>query len=121
MQLEFNTSIENNNLEERKQERNIIELTGRVGGEIKFSVTGNGMKKANFNVSTGKYFQNKSGEKEWLWHSVVAWGSKADLVTEYLKTGDKVIVLGRIHRRKYIDKQNQQRVFTEVVLKNFTK
>ncbi|MFN5183856.1 MAG: single-stranded DNA-binding protein [Bacteroidota bacterium] len=104
-----------------KTENNKIKLKGIIGGEIKYHETDSGKKKANFNVSTGIFFENRLGGKEWLWHSVVAWGNKADQVTEYLKTGDKVIVVGRIHRRKYTNKDNQQRVFTEIVLKNFTK
>ena len=104
-----------------KKRNNIIYLCGQVGSEVKYVSTMSGRKKAYFNVSTKNYFENKSGQKELLWHSIVAWGTMADNVTEYLKIGDLVFITGRIHCRKYTDKNNQQKIFTEVVVEQFNK
>ncbi|MFN6037014.1 MAG: single-stranded DNA-binding protein [Bacteroidota bacterium] len=98
---------------------NLIQLRGRIGGEILFFQSEKN--KVRFNVSTNNYFMNKEGKTEQLWHSVVAWGNTADQVVEYLKTGDKVTVMGRIHNRKYIDKNNQTKTYTEIILQQFIK
>ena len=104
---------------EEHKPSNRIQLIGRIGGEIIFFQSERS--KVRFNVSTNNYFMNKEGKTEQLWHSVVAWGNTADQVVEYLKTGDKVTVMGRIHNRKYIDKNNQTKTYTEIILQQFIK
>jgi single-strand DNA-binding protein len=64
--------------------------------------------------SLGVHEGTKDHEKT-TWYTVVAWGKLAETVKTYVKTGDPVLVSGRLHIRTYTDKQQIERTVVEVI------
>jgi len=73
---------------------------------------------ANISVATSEQWKDKnSGEKQEKteWHRVVAFGRTAEIMGEYLKSGSKVYIEGKLQTRKWIDKDGNERYTTEIV------
>ncbi len=85
---------------------NAVSLIGRVGRTPESLEIGEGDKKTakvNFTVATNRRWKDATGERreEVEWHNVVAYGTLAAFVAEYLNTGRLVRVLGRLKTRRW--------------------
>lgn len=58
--------------------------------------------------------ENKEGEEEAQWHRVVVWGAQAEYCNTHLKTGEQFFIHGRKNRRKFIDKDGNERTAQEI-------
>lgn len=98
---------------------NQVILIGRLGREPESHDTAGG-KVAFFSMATSRRFKGADGQsqEETEWHSIVAFGNTAEVVTKYLKKGDLVYVNGRLRTRKYTDKQGVERFKTEIICNN---
>lgn len=96
---------------------NEARLIGRLGADPEIVKTQNGKSKATLRVATWESFWNEA-KKEWEtiseWHQVVVWGDSAERL-EKLKSGDLVLVIGKIKTHKYTDKNNIERYATQIV------
>jgi len=96
---------------------NKVILIGRLGQDPKLSYTQSGQAVANLRLATDEGYKDKSGQ--WVdkaeWHNVVAWGSQAEYVSNYLGKGALALVEGRLQTRKWQDKDGQDRYTTEIV------
>jgi single-strand DNA-binding protein len=96
---------------------NKVILIGRLGQDPKLSYTQSGQAVANLRMATDEGYKDKSGQ--WVdkaeWHNVVAWGSQAEYVSNYLAKGALILVEGRLQTRKWQDKDGQDRYTTEIV------
>ncbi len=96
---------------------NKVLLSGRLGQDPKLSYTRSGQAVANLRMATDEGYKDKSGQ--WVdkaeWHNVVAWGTQAEYVSNYLAKGNLVLVEGRLQTRKWQDKDGQDRYTTEIV------
>lgn len=52
------------------------------------------------------------------WHTVKFWRNLAKVVEQYVHTGDKLYVEGRIRYSSYDDKKGQRRIVTEILGEN---
>lgn len=95
-----------------------ITITGRLGADPELRFTPSGAAVANLRVVTDRRFKNATtGEwesKDTSWWSVQAWKQLAENVTESLKKGDLVIVVGDIKQREYETKEGEKRTVVEV-------
>jgi single-strand DNA-binding protein len=68
-------------------------------------------------LATTRRYKGRDGEKkeETEWHNVVVFGKTAEVAQQYLVKGSEVYIEGRLHTRKYTDKQGVERYATEVV------
>lgn len=76
---------------------------------------------ANFDIATNYFWRdaNTKERKEAVeYHTIVAWGRLAEVVTEYVKKGSKVYVEGRLRHRAWKDKEGKNRKTTEVIADN---
>ncbi len=102
---------------------NEVTLIGYTGSnpEVKRSVspTGKDVTRCTFSVATS--YPNskidKDGKREYdtTWHNVLCWGKTAEVIGEYLKTGNRVWVKGRITNRQYTSKEGLEKTFYEIV------
>ncbi len=101
--------------------RNSVQLIGNLGNDIELKSFENGNSVANFPLATSEYFTNGDGEKVQTtqWHTVVAWGKKAELMKNSLTKGNQVIIHGKITYRSYEDKEGIKRYKTEIVADSF--
>lgn len=94
-----------------------VHLTGRVGGDPEIRFTQSGKAVCSFSVVTDRRSKNPdSGEWEshdTTWWRVTAWERLGESVTEVIRKGDAVIVIGRASMREY-EKDGQTRQSLDV-------
>ncbi len=96
--------------------KNKVQLIGRLGAAPEVRTLQNGSKVANMRLATNEYKRGANGEKieNTQWHSLVAWGSEAEVAEKYLQKGAEILIEGKLHYREYTDKNGNQRQVTEI-------
>lgn len=100
---------------------NEVKLAGHLGDSVKYTQKDD-FQVANMSLATNEKWADKdTGEKKTktTWHYLVVFGNKAKAANEYLNKGSQIYVEGKLQTRKYIDKQQQEKYVTEVVVANF--
>lgn len=97
---------------------NICVFTGRLGKDPESRYLPNGDAVCNFSVACGEQWKDKSGEKQehTEWVRCGAFGKLAEICGQYLKKGTQVCVVGKMHTRKWQDKDGVDRYSTEIKL-----
>lgn len=93
-----------------------ISLIGNLGNDPELRYTPGGVAVASFSLAVSKSF-TKDGQKQekTLWFRVSAWNKQAETVSQYLKKGSKVLVVGEIEEaRVYQAKDGTHRASLEV-------
>ena len=95
---------------------NRVILLGRLGRDPKTS-DAQGLAICRLALATTRRYKGRDGEKEeeTEWHNVVVFGKTAEVAQQYLVKGSEVYIEGRLHTRKYTDKQGVERYATEVI------
>jgi len=100
---------------------NKVILLGNVGKdpEVRETKAGNIV---NLVMATSEKYTDKSGQKQenTEWHNLVVFGKLADVVSKYVKKGDKLYVEGSITTRKWEDKEGNTRYNTEIKVRDLT-
>jgi single-strand DNA-binding protein len=80
-----------------------------------------GMMVASFSVATNRVWKKDGVKQESAeYHNVVAFGKSAELISQYLKKGDSILVEGRIQTRSWDDKTSGEKKYrTEIVADSF--
>ncbi|MCU4176063.1 single-stranded DNA-binding protein [Carboxylicivirga sp. N1Y90] len=100
--------------------RNRVQLVGNLGMNPEIKSFDNGRKMAKFSLATNETFGVNGQERtETEWHTIIAWGKQAEIAEQHLKKGNEVAIEGRLTHRKYEDKNQQTRYFTEIVLGSY--
>lgn len=96
---------------------NRVQLIGNVGNTPEITVLESGKKMAKFSMATNHHYTNSDGEKvtDTQWHNIVAWGTNAELVENYVPKGKSLVLEGRLSNRSYEDKEGGKRYVTEVI------
>ncbi len=79
-----------------------ITIVGNLGRDPEMRYTPSGQAVTNLNVATNRQYTSNSGErvKETTWFRVSVWGKQAEACNQYLKSGSKVLVEGRMQQDK---------------------
>jgi len=98
--------------------KNRVQLIGNVGNDTEVKTFETGNKMAHISLATNDTYKNAAGEKvkETQWHNLVAWGKTAEIAEKFLKKGVEVAIEGKLITRSYMDKDNNQKYVTEVVV-----
>lgn len=101
--------------------RNHVQLLGNLGQDVTLSTFDSGSTKASFSLATTDYYKDKSGEKvqDTQWHNIIAWGKGAEIMSQSLSKGSKVLIKGKLVSRSYEDKDGQKKYITEILAKEF--
>ncbi len=77
-------------------------LVGNLGRDPEMRYLENGTAVTNFSIATNRQYTASSGEKvkETTWFRISAWGRQAETCNQYLKTGARVLVEGRMNPDK---------------------
>lgn len=97
---------------------NKVTLIGYLGRDPERRTTAAGDAVTHFTVATTETWRDKtSGEKKQVteWHRVVLYRRLAEIAGEYLKKGSLVYVEGRLQSRKWVGKDDQERITVEIV------
>lgn len=91
---------------------NKVIISGRTTADIELKATQTGKSVASFTVAvdTG-YGENK--QTSFL--DVIAWEKMAELVSQYVHKGNKVLICGRLQTRTWEGKDGKKRKATEIV------
>ncbi len=86
-----------------------IIIVGNLGRDPEMRYTPSGQPVTSFSVASSRSYNNPNGEKveETIWFRVTAWGKQAEICSQYLRKGSKVLVEGRL----VPDKNGGPRVF----------
>ncbi|MBN9460855.1 MAG: single-stranded DNA-binding protein [Burkholderiales bacterium] len=91
---------------------------GNLGRDPEVRYTPSGDTVANFSVGVNESWKDKStGEKKESteWVRVVAYRRLGEICGEYLTSGQQVFVQGKLHTRKWQDKDGNDRYSTEII------
>ena len=97
---------------------NQVHLLGRCGQDPEVRTVGqNNAKRASFSLCTGSKYKTHDDREvdDTAWHSIIAWGSLANLVYKHLRKGNQVFIIGHLTYRKYTDNNGVERSVTEIV------
>lgn len=98
---------------------NRVMLIGRVGVDPDRRDLANDQGTVvHFSLATTEKWNDREGERQERteWHSLVAWGKRAEICDQYVHKGDLLYVAGRLQYREYDDKEGQKRQRTEIVI-----
>lgn len=75
-----------------------LTIAGNLGRDPEMRYTPSGQAVTNFSVATNRQYTNSNGErvKETVWFRVSAWGRQAETCNQYLRSGSKVLIEGRL-------------------------
>jgi single-strand DNA-binding protein len=97
---------------------NKVIIVGALGRDPETRYTPNGDAITNVSVATSEQWKDKAtGQKKELteWHRVVFNRKLAEVARDYLKKGSQVYIEGKLHTRKWTDKEGVERYTTEII------
>ena len=98
---------------------NKVYLIGRIVRDIELKFFDDG-KRCYIQFPLAINSQNKfTSEKITDFIDIVAFDKKAELINEYFSKGNQISIEGHIQIRNYIDKNQQKRYSTKIVLESF--
>lgn len=95
---------------------------GNLTRDPELRYTPNGQAVASFTVATNRQWTDPSGEKKDAaeFTDIVVWGKMAETVSNFLKKGRRVHVIGRLQSRSWEAQDGSKRSKTEVVATDVT-
>lgn len=96
---------------------NNVRLIGHIGQNPKLVSTGQESSVVSLTLATNDIYKDQQGNKQTRteWHNIVAFGRIANLIMQYTKKGDHIMLEGRLQTRQYVNKEQQQRYVTEII------
>ena len=82
---------------------NKLTLIGNVGADPEVRTTTSGKKLVKFSVATNHRWTDSDGQPQERtdWHRLTCWGKLAEIVEEFVSTGDRLYVEGRVEYGSY--------------------
>ena len=104
----------------RSRGLNKVQIIGNLGRDPEMRFTQDGTPVTNFSVAVSNSWQGRDGEQRERteWFKVVAWRRLAEISNEYLRTGGKVYVEGRLETQKWQDQEGNDRYTTELIARD---
>lgn len=96
---------------------NQITLVGNVGQDPEMRYTPSGQPVTSFSLAVNKSWVGADGQRQdkTLWFRVTCWRKLAETVSQYVKKGSKVLVVGEIEEaRPWTDKDGNNRASLDV-------
>lgn len=100
---------------------NRVTLIGNLGRDPEIRHLEGGSMVTKFPIATNENYQDRSGEWQTKteWHDIVCWGPMAERAEKSLKKGNLTYVEGKISKRKWQDKEGNDRYTTEIVCSTY--
>jgi single-strand DNA-binding protein len=97
---------------------NKVIIVGNLGADPETRYMPSGSAVTNLRVATSEQWKDKqTGEQQERteWHRVALFGRLAEVAAEYLRKGSQVYLEGSLRKRKWQDKDGNDRYSTEIV------
>lgn len=102
---------------------NKVILIGNLGNEPDVRYTAAGVAIVNISLATSESWTDKqTGQRQERteWHKVVFFNRQAEIVKQYLHSGSKIYVEGRLQTKKWQDQNGVDRYTTEIIAREMT-
>ncbi len=99
-----------------KNSFNKVVLTGNIGHEPELKKTDKDVSYLRFGLATTYAFRDT---EETTWHNCVAWGTRAEILAEYVAKGRKLQIEGRLRTSSFENGEGQAVKRTEVLVESF--
>src|SRR5262245_45165733 len=99
-----------------------LTLVGHLGGDPEMRYTASGIPVTNFSLAVSKRRTTADGEmqEKTTWFRVSLWRRQAEIASQYLTKGAKVMVIGEIdNARPWTDRNGNLQATVEVVANQF--
>jgi len=92
-------------------------ILGNLTRDPELRYTPNGQAVSSVSVATNRSWVDANGDRKDAveYHDVVIWGKMAELVSQYLSKGRKVLIIGRLQTRTWEAQDGSKRQKTEIV------
>lgn len=97
---------------------NRTDLVGRVTADVELKQNKNGKNYCRFTLAVDRDFKVEEGQQDADFISCVAWGKTAEVMSKYVKKGNRVGVCGRIQTGSYVRENTNETVWTTDVIIN---
>jgi single-strand DNA-binding protein len=100
---------------------NMVIVQGRLGGDPEVKYLPNGTATCTLSVATSERWRDKqTGEQKEKteWHRVVLWNKSAEVVGEYMRKGDEIMVQGQLQTRSW-EQDGVTKYITEIRANSF--
>ena len=98
---------------------NKVVIMGRLTRDPELRTVNNDVSVCSFSVACDRDIVSKgSNERETDFFDVTAWRGTADFVSKYFTRGRMIVVVGRLQRRNYTDKDGNKRTATDIIAEN---
>lgn len=96
-------------------------LVGNLTKDPELKTTASGKKVCHFSIAENRSWKDKDGntKTETNYHNIACWGKMAEIYSQYLKKGSKVLIVGRTENQKYT-KDNITYNYTQVIASTIT-
>lgn len=96
---------------------NKVMLIGNLGRDPEMRYTQTGKPVTTFTLATNRVWNSSDNEKhtETDWFNIVTWENLAEFCNQNLIKGMQVFIEGRLHTRKWDDKEGIKHTTTEVI------
>lgn len=101
---------------------NKVILMGNLTRDVEVRTTPSGQTVANFSLAVSRSWKGQDGQtqEQTSFINCVAWGKPGEIIAQYVKKGDPLLVSGRLDQRSWDDKDSgQKRSTVEVNVEDF--
>lgn len=100
---------------------NKVILIGRTTRDFELKYTPAGTPVASTSFANGRSTKNSSGEKveSVSYFDIVVWNKLAEIMTEYVKKGNRIAIEGRLTQRKWKDQDDKWHSKVEIAVETF--
>ncbi len=94
---------------------------GNLTRDVEVRTTSGGQSVANFSLAVSRSWRGQDGQQQeqTSFINCVAWGKVGEVIQQYVKKGNPLLVSGRLDQRSYDDKDGNKRQAVEVVVEDF--
>lgn len=92
---------------------NSVNLVGRITRDPEIRLAGQN-NVCSFSIAVDRGYKDNQGNNVTDFINCIAWSNQANYIGSYVKKGNILSITGSIQTRTYTDKDNKQRVITEV-------
>jgi single-strand DNA-binding protein len=100
---------------------NRAQIIGNVTRDPEMRYTPNGQAVCSFGVATNRRWRDKDGnnQEQTEFHNVVCWQKVAEIISQYVKKGNRIYIEGRLQTRQWEGQDGTKRNRTEIVMEDF--
>ena len=98
---------------------NKVIIMGRLTRDPEIKKVNSDISVCSFSIACDRDIVNKqNNERETDFFDVTAWRSTADFVGKYFGKGRMIVVVGRLQKRNYTDKESNKRSAVDIIAEN---